>query len=104
MVILTPIENESLQVHRDLRGYLNQILPQIWIERTRQEDDALIRWPPRSPDLTPCDFFFWGFDYRIDVCRIIKAGASVNYAKELDEFISFFSVTKFRIHCIVYLL
>ncbi len=18
-------------------------------------------WPPRSPDLTPCDFFLWGF-------------------------------------------
>jgi len=20
-----------------------------------------IEWPPRSPDLTPCDFFLWGF-------------------------------------------
>ena len=20
-----------------------------------------MRWPPRSPDLTPCDFFLWGF-------------------------------------------
>ena len=20
---------------------------------------ALMRWPPRSPDLTPCDFFLW---------------------------------------------
>ena len=29
--------------------------------RTRQEDDALKRWPPRSPDLTPCDFFLCGF-------------------------------------------
>jgi len=19
-----------------------------------------VEWPPRSPDLTPCDFFFWG--------------------------------------------
>ena len=28
---------------------------------TGQEDDALMRWPPRSPDLTPCDFFLWGF-------------------------------------------
>jgi hypothetical protein len=39
MVILTPIENESLQVflkpaYKDLRAYLNQILPQNWIERT----------------------------------------------------------------------
>ena len=20
-----------------------------------------MRWPPRSPDLRPCDFFLWGF-------------------------------------------
>jgi len=31
------------------------------IGRTGQEDDALMRRPPRSPDLTPCDFFLWGF-------------------------------------------
>jgi len=30
-------------------------------ERTGQEDDALMRWLPRSPDLTPCDFFLWRF-------------------------------------------
>ena len=22
---------------------------------------ALTCWPPRSPDLTPCDFFLWGY-------------------------------------------
>jgi len=21
----------------------------------------MTRWPPRSPNLTPCDFFLWGF-------------------------------------------
>ena len=26
-----------------------------------KDDKALMRWPPRSPDLTPCDFFLWGF-------------------------------------------
>ena len=31
------------------------------IGRTGQEDDALMRWSPRSPDLTPCDFSLWGF-------------------------------------------
>jgi len=46
--------------HKDVRGYLNRNLPQRWIGRTGK-DDALMRWPPRSPDLTPCDFFFWGF-------------------------------------------
>ncbi|KAJ4442869.1 hypothetical protein ANN_04462 [Periplaneta americana] len=30
--------------------------PRRWIGRT-----GSIRWPPRSPDLTSLDFFFWGF-------------------------------------------
>ena len=30
------------------------------IRTTGQEDDALVRWPPRSPDLTPYNFL-WGF-------------------------------------------
>ena len=25
------------------------------------DNNALAFWPPRSPDLTPCDFFLWGF-------------------------------------------
>lgn len=29
-----------------------------WIGRG---DDTTINWPPRSPDLTPMDFFVWGF-------------------------------------------
>jgi hypothetical protein len=29
--------------------------------RAATGDQELIRWPPRSPDLTPCDFFLWGF-------------------------------------------
>ncbi|GFW98487.1 uncharacterized protein TNCV_3791181 [Trichonephila clavipes] len=24
-------------------------------------DKACFAWPPRSPDLTPCDFYLWGF-------------------------------------------
>ena len=47
--------------YKDVRGYLNRNLPQSWIGRTGKEGDALMRWPPRSPDLTPCDFFFCGF-------------------------------------------
>jgi len=32
------------------------------VDRTnRKKDDVLMRWPLRSPDLTPCDFFFWVF-------------------------------------------
>jgi hypothetical protein len=47
--------------HKDVRGYLNRNLPQRWIGRTVKEVDAVMRGPPRSPDLTPCDFFFWSF-------------------------------------------
>ena len=45
--------------HNDLKEYLNTNLSQRRIERFGQEDVALMRFPPRSPDLTPCDFFFW---------------------------------------------
>jgi hypothetical protein len=46
-----------LEVHR----HLNTTLPQRWNGRTSNEDSALIPWPPRSPALTPCDFFLWGY-------------------------------------------
>jgi len=47
--------------YKDVRRYLNRNLPQRWIGHTGKEDDALMRWLHWSPDLTPCDFFFWGF-------------------------------------------
>jgi len=53
-------QDSSPAHYKDVRRYLNRNLPQKWIGRTGKEDDALMRWPPRSPDLTPCDFFFWG--------------------------------------------
>jgi hypothetical protein len=46
--------------HKDVREYVNRNLPRRWIGRTGKEDDALMQWPPRSPDLTPCDFFSLG--------------------------------------------
>lgn len=39
------------------RSYRNQHLAQRWIRHTTAEDQALLRWPPRSPDLTTCYFF-----------------------------------------------
>ena len=38
-----------------VRQYLNQILPDAWIDRR-----GLVEWPPRSPNLTPLDFSLWG--------------------------------------------
>ena len=45
---------------RTVRQWLNENLPNRWIGRG-SDGDTNIRWPPRSPDLTPCDFFLWGF-------------------------------------------
>jgi hypothetical protein len=39
----------------DVRAWLDNHFPQRWIGR-----GGPIPWPPRSPDLTPCDFFLWG--------------------------------------------
>ena len=44
-----------------VRAYLNDNLPSRRIGRASSEDNAMLKWPPRSPDLTPCDFFLWGY-------------------------------------------
>lgn len=36
--------------------WLNENYPRRWIGR-----NGPIAWPPRSPDLTPLDFYLWGF-------------------------------------------
>ncbi|GBO20425.1 hypothetical protein AVEN_196227-2, partial [Araneus ventricosus] len=45
----------------EVRTFLNQHLPKRWIGRNGDADDVFCSWPPRSPDLTPCDFFLWGY-------------------------------------------
>lgn len=47
--------------HLDVRDYLDERLPLRWIGRATDDNESLMRWPPRSPDLTPCDFFLWGY-------------------------------------------
>ena len=37
------------------RNYLDQTFPGRWIGRR-----GLVEWPPRSPDLSPLDYFLWG--------------------------------------------
>jgi hypothetical protein len=34
------------------------VLPQRWIGRAAEWDRYFVKWPPRSPDITPCDFFY----------------------------------------------
>ena len=33
----------------------------IYIQGLSKRFEHLLFWPPRSPDLTPCDFFLWGY-------------------------------------------
>jgi hypothetical protein len=39
------------------RNFLNRQYPNRWIGI----HSPLQEWPPRSPDLTPMDFFLWGY-------------------------------------------
>ncbi|GBM20964.1 hypothetical protein AVEN_253749-1 [Araneus ventricosus] len=36
--------------------FLNETFPERWIGR-----GGPTTWPPCSPDITPLDFFFWGY-------------------------------------------
>ncbi len=38
-----------------VRSWLDENFPEQWLGRR-----GPIEWPPRSPDLSPCDFFLWG--------------------------------------------
>jgi len=39
----------------NVRRLLDRVFPEKWIGRGGPQT-----WPPRSPDLTPLDFFLWG--------------------------------------------
>jgi hypothetical protein len=47
--------------HCEVHHYLNDNLPHSWIGRAVITDLSFHTWPPRSPDLTPCDFVLWGY-------------------------------------------
>jgi hypothetical protein len=39
----------------------NATLTNRWIGRAGAAVEECMKWSPRSPDLTPCDFFLWGY-------------------------------------------
>ena len=47
--------------HKLVRYWLNDVVTDRWIGSHGPDDRAYLQWPPRSPDLTPCNFFLWGF-------------------------------------------
>lgn len=51
------LQNDGCPAHYavPVRAYLNARYPGRWIGRL-----GPILWPPRSPDLNPLDFFYWG--------------------------------------------
>jgi len=51
-----------------VRDWLNDIFGEQWIGR-----GGPVRWPARSPDLTPCDFYLWGdLKRRVYVRRMVS--------------------------------
>jgi hypothetical protein len=55
------LDGASPYFHTNVQVLLNRVLPQRWIGRTANADNNLPPWPPRSPDLTPSNFYLWGF-------------------------------------------
>ena len=54
-----------------VRDYLNKVFPQRWFGKR-----GSIEWPPRSPDLTPIDFFF---------CDVVKIKMYEKNPKTVNE-------------------
>lgn len=50
------LDGAPCHYHVEVRDFLNAEFPERWIGR-----EGAIAWPPRSPDLTPMDFYVWGF-------------------------------------------
>ena len=50
---------DGAAAHRliDVRDRLNEVFGDNRVIALQQN----VEWPPRSPDLTPCDFFLWGY-------------------------------------------
>ncbi|GBM56681.1 hypothetical protein AVEN_42056-1 [Araneus ventricosus] len=59
---VTSVQRAFLHWSTIIRDFLNRELPHRWIGRACLDDVPMLPWPPRSPDLTPCDFFLWGYE------------------------------------------
>jgi hypothetical protein len=65
--------------HRDVTAYLDNTFPDRWIGRR-----GSVEYPPRSPDLTPTDFFLWG--YLKDVVYSTKPATLQKLHQEIERF------------------
>lgn len=44
-----------------VRKWLDEVFPGRWIGKHGDNNNARYFWPARSPDISTCDFFLWGF-------------------------------------------
>lgn len=86
-----------------VRNYLNRTFPNRWIGR-----GGPIRWPARSPDLTPLDFFLWGtmkqivysspVENEMDlVARVAEAAAIIREDRTVFERVRRSMIDRFRL-------
>ncbi|GFV70658.1 uncharacterized protein TNCV_3842371 [Trichonephila clavipes] len=47
--------------HLSVHDWLKSTVLDQWIFRKGPHDKTCFAWPPRSPDLIPCNFYLWGF-------------------------------------------
>jgi hypothetical protein len=65
---------------------LSATVPNRWIGRAGAADEEWMKWPPRSPDLTPCDFFLWGYVKPLDIDELkMRITADIETIRLWDE-------------------
>lgn len=97
------LEDIPLALHRNLyfqhdgapphyghqvREYLAQVFGSRCIGR-----GCPIAWPPRSPDLTPLDYYLWG-----DVKRLVYSEEVTSVGQLKEKVVSAFSTIKDNLH------
>lgn len=81
-------QNDGCPVHTSLivKDFLNEEYGENWIGR-----NGPIKWPARSPDLTPVDFYVWGrakglvYDEEIRDCEHLKQKIDFAFEKMKEE-------------------
>lgn len=68
----------------EVRAYLDREYGAHWIGR-----GGPIPWPPRSPDLTPLDFYLWG-----EIKRLVYERESQTLEQLKDKIVSAFTIVK----------
>lgn len=60
--------------HNSVRDWLNSVSSNSWIGSQGPNDRDSFAWPSRSPDLTRCDFYLWGFIKDNNYMPLLPAG------------------------------